>query len=113
MAQTSLNSLTMELGMLKRQAINAEIYLECLNKLVEPLAVVQGPMGLRTWLSEIQHFMGLMKQRSFQGFPLSPRERQVVQWYSTKWRELRGGPCDMGRPEAQIVLISLNELCRV
>jgi hypothetical protein len=33
----------------------------------------------------------------------NPRERQVLAWYSNQWRQLRGGACDMGRPEAQIV----------
>ncbi|WWC67261.1 uncharacterized protein I206_101169 [Kwoniella pini CBS 10737] len=96
----------------KRLPINAEAYLDILNRLLEPLAIVQGPMGLRTWLTEVQYFMSLMKQRSFSGRPLMPRERQVLVWYSARWRELRGGPCDMGRPEAQIVLIALGELAR-
>jgi hypothetical protein len=65
-----------------------------------------------------------------------PRERQVLVWYSQQWRELRGGPvslpqaahpfpsqscptfatidadeqCDMGLPEAQVVLIAMGEL---
>nr|KIR86739.1 hypothetical protein I308_03061 [Cryptococcus tetragattii IND107] len=111
MATMSLISVQMELSRLKRAPMSAEAYLDVLNRLLEPLAVVQGRMGLRTWLSEVQYFMGLMKQRSFSGRTLSPRERQVIQWYSTRWRELRGGPCDMGRPEAQIVMISLAELC--
>ncbi|RXK42627.1 hypothetical protein M231_00181 [Tremella mesenterica] len=111
MASMTLGLVQMELEKLKRMPlVNAEIYLELLNKLVEPLAVVQGMMGLRTWLAEVQMFMSKLKQRSFSGMPLSPRERQVLQWYSARWRELRGGPCDMGRPEAQIVLISLGEL---
>ncbi|KIR25472.1 hypothetical protein I309_05636 [Cryptococcus deuterogattii LA55] len=111
MANMSLMSVQMELSRLKRAPVSTEAYLDVLNRLLAPLAVVQGPMGFRTWLSEVQYFMGLMKQRSFSGRTLSPRERQVIQWYSTRWRELRGGPCDMGRPEAQIVLISLGELC--
>ncbi|WVQ82854.1 hypothetical protein IAT38_004989 [Cryptococcus sp. DSM 104549] len=110
MASMTLATVQMELERLKRTTVAAEAYLDCLNRLLEPLAIVQGPMGLRTWLSEVQYFMGLMKQRSFSGCPLMPRERQVLRWYSTRWRELRGGPCDMGRPEAQIVLMSLGEL---
>lgn len=53
--------------------------------------MVQGPMGLRTWLAEVQCFMVKLKQRSFSGMPLNPRERQVLAWYSARWRELRGG----------------------
>jgi hypothetical protein len=48
-------------------------------------------MGLRTWLSEIQYFMAKLKQRAFSGMPLNMRERQVLQWYAARWRELRGG----------------------
>ncbi|WVR03144.1 hypothetical protein IAU60_000134 [Kwoniella sp. DSM 27419] len=110
MASMALASVQMELERQKVMAISAETYLDVLNRLLEPLAIVQGPMGLRTWLGEVQYFMGLMKQRSFSGRPLMPRERQVLGWYSAQWRALRGGPCDMGRPEAQIVLISLGEL---
>ncbi len=40
------------------------------NSMIEPLAIVQGMMGLRTWLSEVQMFMGKLKQRSFSGVPL-------------------------------------------
>ncbi|WVQ94201.1 hypothetical protein IAU59_001279 [Kwoniella sp. CBS 9459] len=112
MATMTLASVQMELARQKKMPFSAEAYLDVLNRLLEPLAVVQGPMGLRTWLSEVQYFMGLMKQRSFSGRPLMPRERQVLTWYSTQWRALRGGPCDMGRPEAQIVLMSLGELAR-
>jgi hypothetical protein len=59
--------------------------------MLEPLSMVQGLMGLRTWLSEVQYLMGKLKQRSFSGVPLNMRERQVLQWYSARWRELRGG----------------------
>lgn len=79
------------------------------------MAIVQGPMGLRTWLSEVQYLMGKLKQRSFSGMPLwvtplgnspshcaprnigatdqtrNPRERQILTWYSAQWRQLRGG----------------------
>jgi hypothetical protein len=41
--------------------------------------------------------------RSTKSLLRNPRERQVISWYSMRWRELRGGACDMGRPEAQIV----------
>ncbi|WVW81326.1 hypothetical protein I302_103317 [Kwoniella bestiolae CBS 10118] len=112
MASMNLANVQMNLERQKRMPVNAEAYLDILNRLLEPLAIVKGPMGLRTWLAEVQYFMGLMKQRSFSGRPLTPRERQVLVWYSARWRELRGGPCDMGRPEAQIVLIALGELSR-
>ncbi|WVN88502.1 uncharacterized protein L203_103713 [Cryptococcus depauperatus CBS 7841] len=111
MASMQLAQVQMELSRLKRTPVAAEVYLDCLNRLLEPLAITQGMMGLRHWLNEVQYFLGLIKQRSFTGRTLTPRERQVIQWYSTRWRELRGGPCDMGRPEAQIVLIALAELC--
>jgi hypothetical protein len=39
-------------------------------RLIEPLAIIQGLMGIRTWLSEVQYFMGKLKQRSFSGMPL-------------------------------------------
>ncbi|KAK8844714.1 hypothetical protein IAR55_006564 [Kwoniella newhampshirensis] len=111
MAGSSLSSVQMDLERVKRMPlIGAEMYLDVLNRLLEPLAVIHGPMGLRVWLREVQYFMGTLKTRSFQGMPLTPRERQVTLWYSARWRELRGGPSDMGRPEAQIVLISLAEL---
>ncbi|WRT63267.1 uncharacterized protein IL334_000170 [Kwoniella shivajii] len=112
MASMTLATIQMQLERQKMMPVSAETYLDILNRLLEPLAIVQGPMGLRTWLSEVQYFMTLMKQRSFSGRPLMPRERQVLVWYSARWRELRGGPCDMGRPEAQIVLIALGELAR-
>lgn len=48
-------------------------------------------MGLRTWLTELQIFMTQLKRRSFSGVPLNMRERQVLQWYAARWRELRGG----------------------
>nr|XP_031862095.1 uncharacterized protein CI109_002508 [Kwoniella shandongensis]KAA5529167.1 hypothetical protein CI109_002508 [Kwoniella shandongensis] len=111
MATMSLASVQMELERMKRMPmVGAEVYLDVLNRLLEPLALVQGMLGFRNWLAEVQFFMGVLKRRSFGGMPLTPRERQVLQWYSARWRELRGGPCDMGRPEAQIVLIALGEL---
>jgi hypothetical protein len=38
--------------------------------MLEPLAIVQGMMGLRTWLTEVQYLMTKLKQRSFGGMPL-------------------------------------------
>ncbi|KAL7420343.1 hypothetical protein Q5752_005313 [Cryptotrichosporon argae] len=108
-AAAALGMLQVQLGAAKRHAL-AEPYLDVLNKMLEPLAIVQGLAGLRAWLGEVQALMGLLKQRSFGGVPLTPRERQVLLWYSARWREMRGGPCDMGRPEAQLVLIALGEL---
>ncbi|KAK4686762.1 hypothetical protein P7C73_g3364, partial [Tremellales sp. Uapishka_1] len=110
-AAMTLHACQMELERQKRSpVIMADAYLECLNKLLEPLAIVQGILGFRTWLAEVQYFMGRMKQRCFSGVPIMSRERQVLQWYSARWRELRGGACDMGRPEAQLVLIALGEM---
>lgn len=40
------------------------------TRMLEPLSIVQGPMGLRTWLSEVQFLMGKLKQRSFSGIPM-------------------------------------------
>lgn len=40
------------------------------TRLLEPLAILQGMMGLRTWLSEVQYMLTMIKQRSFQGMPL-------------------------------------------
>ncbi|ORY27325.1 hypothetical protein BCR39DRAFT_483598 [Naematelia encephala] len=111
MATMSLGIVRGELERYKHApCVSAELYLDCLNRLLEPLAIVQGLLGLRTWLAEVQIFMGKIKQRSFAGMPLTPRERQILQWYSARWRELRGGPCDMGRPEAQIILIAMGEM---
>ncbi|RSH83900.1 hypothetical protein EHS25_005144 [Saitozyma podzolica] len=111
LAGMTVQTVQFELERMKRMPmVMVEAYLDCLNKLIEPLAMVQGMMGLRAWLSEVQFFIAKLKQRSFQGMPLVPRERQVLQWYSARWRELRGGACDMGRPEAQIVLITLGEM---
>jgi len=111
LAALTLSTVQMELERHKRMPmVMTEAYLDCLNKMLEPLAIMQGLMGLRTWLAELQLFMTKVKQRSFSGVPLNPRERQILQWYSARWRELRGGPCDMGRPEAQIILIALGEM---
>ena len=38
--------------------------------MLEPLAICQGVMGLRTWLTEIQYLMAKLKQRSFSGMPM-------------------------------------------
>lgn len=38
--------------------------------MLEPLSIVQGPMGLRTWLTEVQFLMSKLKQRSFSGIPM-------------------------------------------
>ena len=37
---------------------------------MEPLAIVQGMMGLRTWLVEVQILIAKLKQRQFSGMPL-------------------------------------------
>ncbi|ORX35021.1 hypothetical protein BD324DRAFT_682937 [Kockovaella imperatae] len=111
MAGMTLATVQMELEKHKMMpVVLIEAYLDVLNKLVEPLAIVQGMMGLRTWLGEVQVLIAKLKQRVFSGMPLNMRERTVITWYSARWRELRGGACDMGRPEAQIVLMSLGEI---
>ncbi|KAK1921363.1 hypothetical protein DB88DRAFT_99863 [Papiliotrema laurentii] len=111
MASMTLATVQMDLERYKAMpVVMTEAYLDALNKLLEPLAIIRGPMGLRTWLAEVQFFMMKLKQRSFSGMPLNPRERQVLTWYAARWRELRGGACDMGRPEAQIVLMSMGEM---
>ena len=95
-----------------------------MNRMLEPLAIVQGMMGLRTWLTEVQYLMTKLKQRAFSGMGLwvassrrpttpdssvlqtatagsintdirNPRERQVLTWYSAQWRQLRGGPVSL------------------
>jgi hypothetical protein len=40
------------------------------DRMLEPLAICQGMMGLRTWLTEIQYLMAKLKQRSFSGMPM-------------------------------------------
>lgn len=47
------------------------------RRLIEPLAIVQGMMGLRAWLSEVQFFIAKLKQRSFQGMPLCVARRHL------------------------------------
>lgn len=74
-------------------------------RILEPLSIVQGPMGLRSWLSELQYFMAKLKQRSFSGVPLNMRERQVLQWYAARWRELRGGAVSIAMGGVSIRLL--------
>jgi len=97
MAIQTLQMVNMELERQKMQGcVNTEAFLDCLNKYVafssfngihyrsrpfgliqqliyrmlEPLAIVKGMMGLRTWLTEVQYLMTRLKQRSFGGMPL-------------------------------------------
>lgn len=112
-ATMALAMVTPELEKLKMMpVVHTELYLDVLNRLIEPLAIKQGFDGRVTWLGEVQLLIIRLKQRSCAGVPLHPRERQCLVWYSQRWRALRGGPCDMGRPEAQIILITLGELAR-
>lgn len=87
MAGMTLSTVQMELQRVKMMpGVMTEAYLECLNKyvrlasrdgtelttnrMIEPLAIFQGMMGLRMWLAEVQVLMTKLKQRSFQGAPL-------------------------------------------
>ena len=40
------------------------------GRMLEPLAIVQGMMGLRTWLAEVQILISKLKQRCMTGMTL-------------------------------------------
>ncbi|KAL7420633.1 hypothetical protein Q5752_004584 [Cryptotrichosporon argae] len=85
-------------------------YLDVLNALVEPLARTQGPaMGARAWLIEVQALVVHLHRRALAGVPLNPQERAAVHQFVAYWRQMAAPPYNMARPEAQIVLLTLQE----
>ncbi|WWD17393.1 hypothetical protein CI109_101834 [Kwoniella shandongensis] len=84
-------------------------YLDVLNRSADILLSSTGGMGLPTWLVEVQHFMKHLERRMRTRMPLTPIERTAILSFSQYWRRMVQPPYNMGRPEAQIVLITLAE----
>ncbi len=68
-AQTALNSLKMAPVLNPHYGMVIK-YLDCLNRLIEPLLLTQGPLGVRTWLVEVQTLVQKLQKRTFSGMPL-------------------------------------------
>jgi hypothetical protein len=76
-AQSGLMAVQTELTQLKSAPVlNPQFgmvirYLDCLNKLIEPMTMSQGPlMGVRSWLIEVQYLVKVLHRRTFQNMPL-------------------------------------------
>ncbi|OWZ60181.1 hypothetical protein C356_00315 [Cryptococcus neoformans c45] len=81
-------------------------YLDCLNRLADQLIPNS---NLPTWLIEVQHLIRLLQKRVFSRMPLTPIERSALLNFAQYWRSMTRPPYNMGRPEAQIVMITLAE----
>ncbi|GFZ43999.1 hypothetical protein JCM24511_01720 [Saitozyma sp. JCM 24511] len=108
-------AIQMELGQLKAAPVlNPHFgmvikYLDCLNRLMDALIMSNGPDGVRHWLVEVQTFIRVLQKRIFQRMPLTPQERSAIISFVAYWRQMGHPPYAMGRPEAQLVLIALQE----
>ncbi|ORX36777.1 hypothetical protein BD324DRAFT_627141 [Kockovaella imperatae] len=85
-------------------------YLDCLNRLMDGLVLTMGPSGVTPWLVEVQTLIRLLQKRVFQRMPLTMPERSALLNFASYWRRMVQPPYAMGRPEAQLVLITLTEL---
>ncbi|WVQ99308.1 hypothetical protein IAU59_006440 [Kwoniella sp. CBS 9459] len=84
-------------------------YLDCLNRLADQLLASSRGAGMAAWLVEVQHLIKLLQKRTFNRMPLTPVERSSIISFANYWRRMVQPPYDMGRPEAQLVLITLTE----
>lgn len=102
-------------------------YLDCLNRLADQMIPNS---NLPIWLIEVQHLITLLQKRVFSRVPLwvvfcmrffqmsnwqgkwalrTPVERSALLNFAQYWRSMTRPPYSMGRPEAQIVMITLAE----
>ncbi|XAO23907.1 hypothetical protein I312_102692 [Cryptococcus bacillisporus CA1280] len=81
-------------------------YLDCLNRLADQLIPNS---NLPAWLIEVQPLIKLLQKRVFSRLPLTPVERSALLNFAQYWKSMTRPPYNMGRPEAQIVMITLAE----
>ncbi|KAK8864308.1 hypothetical protein IAR55_001555 [Kwoniella newhampshirensis] len=86
-------------------------YLDVLNRSADVFLATGNGMGLPAWLVEVQLFLKQLQKRKYVNMPLTPVERAAILSFAQYWRRMVGPPYNMGRPEAQIVLITLLEYC--
>ncbi|WVN88324.1 uncharacterized protein L203_103529 [Cryptococcus depauperatus CBS 7841] len=84
-------------------------YLDCLNRLADHYI----PLGnLAAWLIEVQLLIQKLQKRVYSRIHLTPVERKSLLNFATYWRNMTRPPYNMGRPEAQIVMITLIEFAQ-
>ncbi|WVQ80636.1 hypothetical protein IAT38_002741 [Cryptococcus sp. DSM 104549] len=81
-------------------------YLDCLNRMADQM-IPQGQ--LPAWLIEVQHLIRTLQKRVYSRVPLTSVERSSLISFAQYWRSMTHAPYHMGRPEAQIVMITLQE----